>query len=57
MSSAVDLEAFRAAVASFVRQALPADIREKVRLGIELSRDDKLVWERKLRDRGWLVPP
>ena len=56
MSEAVDRETFRAQVRDFVREALPAEVREKVRLGVELNKPDMLAWEGKLRDRGWLVP-
>jgi alkylation response protein AidB-like acyl-CoA dehydrogenase len=49
-------DAFRAEVRAFVRDHLPAQVREKVRLGIELSKADRLAWETALRDRGWLVP-
>jgi alkylation response protein AidB-like acyl-CoA dehydrogenase len=55
-SSAASPETFRAEVRAFVRERLPAEVREKVRLGVELSRDDMLAWERALLDRGWLVP-
>ena len=56
MNAAVDREAFRAQVREFVREALPAEVREKVRLGVELNKPDMLAWEGRLRDRGWLVP-
>jgi acyl-CoA dehydrogenase len=49
-------DAFRAEVRAFVRERLPAEVREKVRLGVELTKDDMLAWERALRERGWLVP-
>ena len=56
MSDTIDREVFRAQVREFVREALPADVREKVRLGVELTKPDMLAWEGRLRDRGWLVP-
>jgi len=56
MSGVAALEAFRAEVRAFVRERLPAVLREKVRLGIEPGRDELLEWERALRERGWLVP-
>ena len=56
MSAAASLDAFRDDVRAFVRDHLPAPVREKVRLGVECGRDDLLSWERALRDRGWLVP-
>ncbi len=51
-----ELASFRAEVRAFVREQLPAAVRDKVRLGRELTKDDMLAWERRLRDRGWLVP-
>jgi alkylation response protein AidB-like acyl-CoA dehydrogenase len=51
-----DLAAFRREVRDFVRAELPRDTREKVRLGVELTKDDMLEWERRLAQRGWLVP-
>jgi len=56
MSGAAGLDAFRAEVRAFVRDRLPAVLREKVRLGIEPDRADLLDWERALVERGWLVP-
>ena len=56
MSRDAAMDAFRAEVRAFVRERLPATLREKVRLGIEPARADTLSWERELRDRGWLVP-
>jgi acyl-CoA dehydrogenase len=56
VSGAAALEAFRAEVRAFVRERLPAVLREKVRLGVEPDRADLLEWERALRERGWLVP-
>jgi len=58
MSAAADpaLDAFRAEVRAFVRECLPATLREKVRLGVEPEKADLRAWERVLADRGWLVP-
>lgn len=50
--SAADL-AFRQEVQTFLAQALPADIRDKVRQGWPLQRDDYLRWQRILHARGW----
>ncbi|WP_179405289.1 acyl-CoA dehydrogenase family protein [Burkholderia guangdongensis] len=43
-------------VRAFVAQALPAHVREKVRLGLEVSKDEMVDWQRRLAERGWLVP-
>ena len=51
-----DLQAFRDEVREFVRAQLPARVREKVRLGVELDKFEHLEWLGRLRDRGWLVP-
>ena len=51
-----DLQAFRDEVREFVRAQLPARVREKVRLGVELDKSEHLEWLGRLRDRGWLVP-
>lgn len=56
MNTSVDLDAFRSEVRAFVREALPAGARERVRLGVELDKANRMVWEGRLRDRGWLVP-
>jgi alkylation response protein AidB-like acyl-CoA dehydrogenase len=56
MNDRTELESFRAEVRAFVREALPAEVREKVRLGVELTKADMIAWESKLRDRGWLAP-
>jgi alkylation response protein AidB-like acyl-CoA dehydrogenase len=54
--AAAELDAFRGSVRGFVRERLPVQVREKVRLGVELTRADTRAWEAELRDRGWLVP-
>jgi alkylation response protein AidB-like acyl-CoA dehydrogenase len=46
-------QAFREEVRAFLREKLPADIREKVLNGFELSRADHVLWQRRLHDRGW----
>jgi alkylation response protein AidB-like acyl-CoA dehydrogenase len=46
-------QAFREEVRTFLREKLPADIREKVLNGFELSRADHVLWQRRLHDRGW----
>jgi alkylation response protein AidB-like acyl-CoA dehydrogenase len=48
-----DEEAFRAEVRAFLDMKLPHDIREKVRLGKRLCKDDFMRWQKILHDRGW----
>ena len=49
-------DAFRREVRAFVAAENPPEVREKVRLGVELTRTDYNAWQAKLRERGWLVP-
>lgn len=44
---------FRTEVRAFLRDALPADIATKVRLGKRLSKEDHQRWQRILARRGW----
>ena len=48
--------AFRDEVRSFMRTALPADIRGKLVDGRHLKKDDIVVWQRILNAKGWAVP-
>ena len=48
--------AFRDKVRTFMRTALPADIRSKLVEGRRLKKDDLVVWQRILNARGWAVP-
>jgi pimeloyl-CoA dehydrogenase large subunit len=48
--------AFRDEVRSFMRTALPADIRSKLVEGRRLKKDDIVVWQRVLNEKGWAVP-
>jgi alkylation response protein AidB-like acyl-CoA dehydrogenase len=43
----------RAEVRDFVRQNLPAEIAKKVAIGLELTKDDYVAWEKILRAKGW----
>ena len=45
--------AFREEVRSFVRDRLPPGIRHKVMNGTHLSRDEHVLWQRTLHERGW----
>jgi alkylation response protein AidB-like acyl-CoA dehydrogenase len=48
-----ELSAFRREVINFVRENLPADIAEKVRLNIEPEKNDLYRWEQILNAKGW----
>ena len=48
--------AFRDEVRSFVRENLPASIREKLSAGRHPSKDDIVAWTRILHKKGWSVP-
>ncbi|BDB27907.1 acyl-CoA dehydrogenase family protein [Cupriavidus sp. P-10] len=54
--SEASLQDFRREVRAFVAQALPHGVREKVRLGLEVSKDEMIDWQRRLAERGWLAP-
>ncbi|MFZ6766413.1 acyl-CoA dehydrogenase family protein [Undibacterium sp. Di26W] len=44
---------FRREIQDFLQQALPADIRQKVRHGMPLERQDYQSWQQILHARGW----
>src|SRR5260370_7316600 len=46
-------QSFREEVRSFLREQLSPDISAKVLNGYELGRDDYLLWQRRLHQRGW----
>jgi alkylation response protein AidB-like acyl-CoA dehydrogenase len=46
-------EAFRAEVRAFLTTELPEDVRDRVRGGRRLQREDILRWQKTLNDRGW----
>src|ERR1700679_2976320 len=46
-------QAFREAVRAFLREKLPDQIRDKVLNGYDLSREDHVLWQRTLHERGW----
>jgi pimeloyl-CoA dehydrogenase large subunit len=48
--------AFRDEVRTFMRTALPADLRSKLVEGRRLKKDDLVVWQRILNAKGWAVP-
>lgn len=51
-----EFDDLRREVRAFVAQALPEHVREKVRLGLEPSKSEMVDWQRRLAERGWLVP-
>src|SRR6478735_8264478 len=46
-------QAFRDEVGAFIRDNLPADIRERMRLGYGPRKEDTVSWQRILNQRGW----
>jgi hypothetical protein len=48
--------AFREEIRTFVAEKLPADIREKVDLGLPLTKNDAVRWQKLLYERGWIAP-
>ncbi|GAP37927.1 acyl-CoA dehydrogenase family protein [Piscinibacter sakaiensis] len=48
--------AFRDEVRRFVKERLPAEIRDRLRLGHPARKQDTVTWQRILNERGWAVP-
>ncbi|MEL7430433.1 MAG: acyl-CoA dehydrogenase family protein [Pseudomonadota bacterium] len=48
-------EEFRSEVRAFLDEKLPARIKEKMKLGKRLTKDDMVEWHAILNDRGWLA--
>ncbi|MCX7054921.1 MAG: acyl-CoA dehydrogenase family protein, partial [Proteobacteria bacterium] len=48
--------AFRAEVRTFIAEHYPADVRAKQDAGIELAKDDYLLWHKIVAQKGWSVP-
>lgn len=46
---------FRKEVRAFVREALPQEIAAKGRLGLEITKDDYVHWQRILYEKGWFA--
>ncbi len=46
-------EAFRLEVRTFINENLPADIRERSRLGYAFRKEDTVAWQRILNKQGW----
>ncbi len=53
--SDTDLE-FQQTVRKFLEENLPTDIREKVKGGLALGKDDYVRWQTILYKQGWLAP-
>ena len=49
-------QAFRAEVREWLKETLPRDLSEKVRLGKRLGKADVELWHRLMNERGWLAP-
>ncbi len=49
-------DAFREVVRNFVKDKLPDHIRDKVMNGVHLNRDEHVLWQRTLHQRGWGGP-
>jgi alkylation response protein AidB-like acyl-CoA dehydrogenase len=50
-----DLAAFRAEVRTFVTGNLPADIADKGRKSLEITKRDYVAWQKLLRKKGWFA--
>ena len=48
--------AFRQEVRNFVEAKLPPEIRRKVELGLRLGKDDYVIWQKILHEKGWIAP-
>jgi alkylation response protein AidB-like acyl-CoA dehydrogenase len=48
--------AFQQKARNFIEENLPSDIREKVKGGLRLYKDDYVRWHKILAKQGWLVP-
>ncbi|MGZ5650400.1 MAG: acyl-CoA dehydrogenase family protein [Usitatibacter sp.] len=48
--------AFRDEVRTWLRENLPADLRDKVATYADLTKDDLLRWHRILAGKGWIAP-
>ncbi len=49
-------ESFRREVRDFIAAALPPDIRERVRAGLPVAKEDTVRWQKLLFARGWIAP-
>jgi len=51
-----EAEAFRAQIRAFVRDHIPAVVREKSRLGVSITAEEENAWLKVLGEHGWMVP-
>lgn len=51
-----ELSAFREEVRSFIQERLPEDIRERMHRGHTARKQDTILWQRILNERGWAAP-
>ncbi len=49
-------EVFRAEVRAFIAERLPAYIRARLRAGHPPRKEDTVIWQRLLNERGWAAP-
>ncbi|MBP0623775.1 acyl-CoA dehydrogenase family protein [Cupriavidus consociatus] len=49
-------KAFRTEVRAFIAERLPADIRARLRAGHPPRKEDTVIWQRILNERGWAAP-
>ena len=49
-------ESFRQEVRGFLAEAIPGELRYKVKNGIDFARDDVIGWHKILHARGWVAP-
>ncbi|MAO54305.1 MAG: pimeloyl-CoA dehydrogenase large subunit [Rhodospirillaceae bacterium] len=48
--------AFQEEVRDFLRTSIPPEIKRKVDLGLKLVKEDYVVWQKILHERGWIAP-
>lgn len=48
--------AFRDEVRSFLKEAVPGDIRGKIDRGQHMEKDDYVRWQKILHEQGWIAP-
>jgi alkylation response protein AidB-like acyl-CoA dehydrogenase len=48
--------AFQQKVRTFLEENLPADIRDKMKGGLRMERDDHVRWQDILAEQGWMAP-
>ncbi|GFE52437.1 hypothetical protein So717_41900 [Roseobacter cerasinus] len=53
--SSVDYDAFRTEVKAFLANALSENLKEKIRLGLPMTKADHEEWHAILNDKGWLA--